>query len=158
MTEELFNKPNIFFWVMLVGIILAQGIALGERWPERWRWRLGWVTLFGSTGLRVAWAGWDGTTWAVLGLASLVGRYAGETTVGEFWKRRENPRWTATYFAAFVGVLGWVTSGLLDVRTWLLMMGSLGICGATKVGWEATRDASRARRLRSGGGGDGSAD
>lgn len=156
MDGDLFVKSNMFFWAALALIILGQGIALGARWPEYHRWRLGWVTLFGSTGIMVLWAGWDGRTWAVLAVASVVGRYAVQTAVGDFWRRRENPRWTAGYLAGYLGVLGFVTSGLLDARTWLLMMGSLGICGAVKVGWEASRDASIARRLR--GRRDGTAD
>ena len=145
----LFNKPNMLFWGVLGLTILGEGVLFGKRWPEQARWLLGYGTLFGLTLVMVWGWGWDGTTWAVLAVAAGVTRLSVEwSDLGWFWRRRENQRWTTAYILAWLVVLAFILNGSFELRTWMLMLGSLGVCGMTKTGWESARDAYRARDLR----------
>ena len=147
-----FNLPNLIYWLALALVVWVEAKLVGERWPERWRWLLGYVTLFGS-GLVMALAfGWDWLTWlgllAAVGLARLV--KAERLLVGSLWERpnRESHRWTAQYFAAFLFCIPMVALGCWDILTWAGLFFGLGLCGAVKVGWGAYLNSRRAQQLR----------
>lgn len=151
--NEVFDLPNIVFWIGLAVVILVQGYSVGEVWPEARRWRFGYITLFGGTLVMVVVNGWDGRTWGALALATLLARDLLEThVIGRVWRRRESARWTAEYFAAYLLILGSIIlgghDGYYDLVTWGKMFASLGIAGMVKVGWEAARDSYRAHRIR----------
>lgn len=147
--NQIFNSPNIIYWLLLAVIILWQGYTIGNAWSEWRRWVVGCVTLFGTTGVMVFYAGWDGPTWAALALTSTFTRSVLERYVlGEFWKRRESARWTAEYFSAYLWVLIYIILGSFDLVTWGLMFTSLGVAGAVKTGWEAARDSYQAGKIR----------
>jgi hypothetical protein len=145
-----FNVPNFIYWLALALAVLAESRLVGERWTESRRWRLGYATLFGSSLVMVAWFGWQWATWAGLLAATGLSRLVkfDRLLVGDLWARKEAHRWTAQYFAAFVLCIPMVALGQWDMLTWGALFFALGLCGATKVGWEAIRDARRARQLR----------
>jgi hypothetical protein len=145
-----FNVPNFIYWLALALVVLAESRLVGERWSESRRWRLGYVTLFGSSLVMVAWFGWHWATWAGLLAACGMSRLlkVERPLVGDLWTRKEAHRWTAQYFIAFVLCIPFVVWGQWDMSTWGALFFALGVCGATKLAWEAIRDARRARQLR----------
>lgn len=157
-SDLIFNGPNVGYWLALALLILLQSLTVGRRgvwrgraaWPEERRWRLGFVTLLGSSLVMVWWFGWGGLTWAFVAIGVMISRAlrADYALVGGLWDRREGHRWTLQYVAGYVLGLVWVLLAGLDLVTWLLMFASLGVCGAIKVGAEAYRESVEARRLR----------
>lgn len=150
--DQFFDPISIIFWTGLALVILLQGVFVGRGiWPESRRWKLGFITLFGST-LGMVWlGGWNGYTWGFLVLANLWGRVLIQSTpLARLWLRREGPRWTAAYGFGFGWTLLMMISPYhpLDLITWAKLFVSLGIAGAVKEGWEAGRDAWQAQKLR----------
>jgi hypothetical protein len=145
-----FNFINIVYWTLLAVVILTETYLVNERWPEAKRWKLGYVTLFGSTLGLVVWHGWDYRAWAGLAVAVAISRLIkiDQLLLGDLWQRRESHRWTVQYFLAFLSVVPLTICCGFDVVTWAQMFFSLGICGASKVGFEAWRDSKRSQEIR----------
>lgn len=146
---QIFNVTNCIYWLILALVIAWQGATVGDVWPEQRRWMYGMITLFGSTLGIVLWAGWDGRTWAGLVLLSSAAWILRLDTwlIDDLWRRRESYRWTLRYTLAFMVMIPLLRDRAGE-QTWLLMLISLGVCGAAKVareGWQASR---RARELR----------
>lgn len=146
--DPLFNAPNFAYWLALAIVILLE-TQRATGWPEPARWRLGYVTLFGSALLMVIFSGWHGPTWALLTLFSLITHIlpVDRLLFDNLWERREAHRWTVQYFSAVIFSIPYLQwDGHID--TWAALFFGLGICGAVKVGAHAYRDSHRAAALR----------
>jgi hypothetical protein len=147
-----FNAPNIAYWLALGLLIWLETRYTPAHWRENTRWWEGLVSLFGTSAIMVAVAGWDYRVWLVLLLSSIVTRLSNAhiLLVGGVWERRqrENHRWTLQYFLAFMSGLAIVIWGNLDIITWGALFFSLGVCGAVKVGAHALADSRAAESLR----------
>lgn len=156
--EQIFSKPNIIYWVGLcLVIILETWLSTNpkppyqKKWPGPKRWWLGWTTLFGSSLAMVAIYNWHFWTWLGLTIATaLMRQLRPHTALGNLWRRqnREYQRWTLSYFLAFVLCIPGIAFGIWDAATWILIFFSLGVCGASKVGWETWFYSLKAEELR----------
>jgi hypothetical protein len=145
-----FNLSNAVAWLALGLLIWLETQYTPGDWNEDTRWWEGWLTLFGVSLVMTSAGSWDSLTVAVLALASVAARLTRieRLLVGDLWRRRENHRWTLSYFTAFVVVLPAVIWARLDVLTWGAVFVGLGVCGAVKVGAHALEDSRRAAELR----------
>lgn len=150
-----FNRPNLIFWTVLALVIWTETAIIAVGWPEPRRWWLGFATMFGGS-LVMAWAGWDWRTivyLAGLNAALRIARFdkwvfAVFGQPYNLWKYRESYRWTLNYFFGFAfGLFGVVWAGM-DLLTWGLVLFSLGLCGAVKIGWAGVVEAKQSRELR----------
>lgn len=149
--SNFFSVGNIAFWVTLFVVIILQGHFVGDTWSEVQRWRFGYVTLLGGTGLMVAWANWGQFAWSVIALSVIGSRLLFEIYLfRDTWRTsdRENGRWVVEYFAGYLIVLFCMQGDLLI--SWGLMMTSLGIAGAAKTLREMVWQSFRSNRLRQG--------
>lgn len=149
---NLFSVFNVVYWVALFVVIVLQGHYVGDTWPEVTRWRFGFVTLFGSTGLMVL-GGWDQVVWANLVVSVALTRLVLEVTLFSKWWRtadRETPRWVVEYFAGYLVALYLAVSSDVSLVTWGAMMTSLGIAGTGKVGREMVWQSFRSSKIRQG--------
>lgn len=158
--ESIFNASNLIYWALLCLIIYAETKLLTnhhdppypKKWPEPKRWWLGLATLFGLSLIMVVAQSWDFWTWLGLLLSVLLSREIKPHLylVGNLWQRpnRECHRWSVTYFAAFLLCIPGVAIGVWDVSTWVAMFFALGLCGASKVGFEAYLHSLKAEELR----------
>lgn len=147
---DIFSIGHCGFWTVLALIILWQGVTIGDRWPEQWRFMYGFVTLYGLTLLMVWLAGWDGGTWALLVILTYAAwlLQVERRLTGNLWTRRarENHRWTLRYTAAFMVAIPFLSAGF-EVVTWIVLLISLGVCGGVKVAREAWQKSQEVRLL-----------
>ena len=155
--EQIFSKVNVIYWGLICIIVWLETKLLtnnhapyAKKWPGPNRWWLGWATLFSSSLVMVILEGWDFWTWAGLALATAMFRRIKPHALMVGWQRscREYHRWTLGYFLAFVLCIPGVAFGPWDASTWVKMFFSLGLCGASKVGWEAYFHSLKADELR----------
>lgn len=156
--DDFFSIPNVAFFVVLTIVIALQGHFIGDSWHERRRWWLGYITLFGGTGLMIILSDWDRFVVVALAISVAASRALFEATIFRgVWRTidRENGRWVTEYFAGYLIVLFFVIGSDIDLITWGLMMASLGIAGAVKTAREMIWQSARSSMLRRQGAADG---
>jgi hypothetical protein len=146
----IFNLPNLAYWGLFSLLIFIETSQIATGWPERARWSLGYLSLFGSSLLMVTLAGWNFYTWLLLLIAVLLVRLSRPEQLLSIWNHpsRESYRWTAQYFTAFIICIPIIIYLHLDLITWICIFFALGLAGAIKVGYAAAVNSHLAAELR----------